>query len=141
MKRIDKPLYEALGKQLKEARLKKGYSLEYVGDMIGKSKVSIKRYEDGVMRIDMDTLEMICAILDVKPIEGGFSTGTGVVDRIVLVPRDFEPLPFVSNDSPVPNLADKMFKNFLKLDTDSQRIVLMMLKMEDVEEIMELLQE
>lgn len=69
MKKIDKPLYITLGRQLKEARLKKGYSLAYVGDSIGKSKASIKRYEDGVMRIDKETLDLLCNVLDVKPLE------------------------------------------------------------------------
>jgi len=139
MKKIDKPLYESLGKQLKKARLNKGYSLEFVGDMIGKSKVSIKRYEDGVMRIDMDTLETLCAVLGVKPIERGYATDTSIVDRIVLVPIDFEPLPFI--DLPTPDFADKLFKKFLDLDHDTQRIVLMMLKFEDVDEIMKILEE
>lgn len=141
MNEIDKPIYVALGKQLKEARLRKGYSLEYVGDLVGKSKVSIKRYEDGVMRIDVDTLELICSVLDVKPMKVGLPTDSNIVDRVVLVPKDFEPLPFIPNDMPIPNLADTMFKKFLDLDIDSQKIVLMMLKMDNIDEIMELLKE
>jgi len=117
MKKIDKPLYESLGRQLKEARLKKGYSLEFVGDMVGKSKVSVKRYEDGKMRVDNDTLDRICSVLDVKPLR---------INPTI---------------EPVPNFVDALLINFLKLDTDAQRIVLMMLKFDNVDEIMEILKE
>ena len=64
MEGIEKSIYEAVGKQLKAARKKKGYSLVEVAKMVGKSKASIKRYEDADVRIDIDTLEAIGRVLD-----------------------------------------------------------------------------
>ena len=56
------------GKILKVARLMKGYTLQKVGDMIGKSKVSVKRYEDGVVKPKGKTLERLCDALGIGTI-------------------------------------------------------------------------
>ena len=66
MSKIDKPLYERIGALLKEKREAKGYSLSQIGDMIGKSKVSVMRYEKGAQRIDYDTLSHLCKILGIN---------------------------------------------------------------------------
>ena len=64
---LDKELYQYIGKLLKKAREDKNISLDALSDMISnaKTKSTLKRYEDGVSRIDIDTLELICSKLGV----------------------------------------------------------------------------
>ncbi|WP_245978028.1 helix-turn-helix domain-containing protein [Absicoccus porci] len=59
---IDMELYASIGKQLKAARKSKGISLDTLSDLIGgiKTKSTLKRYEDGTSRIEVDTLKIIC---------------------------------------------------------------------------------
>lgn len=142
MKKIDKKLYEHLGSQLKQARLAKGFSLAEVADMVGKSKVSIKRYEDASVRIDMDTLYLLCNVLGVRIKEYEISDGNNIVNRYVLEP--------ITNDDDSEyqeriefrkNLSISMFNKFMGLDQDTQRIVLLMLKMENIEEILKNIQQ
>lgn len=59
---IDMELYVSIGKQIKEGRTRKGISLDTLSDLIGgvKTKSTLKRYEDGNSRIEMDVLKMIC---------------------------------------------------------------------------------
>ena len=59
---IDMELYVSIGKQIKEGRTIKGISLDTLSDLIGgiKTKSTLKRYEDGNSRIEMDVLKMIC---------------------------------------------------------------------------------
>ena len=135
MKKIDKPLYEHLGEQLKAARLRKGYSLQDVADFVGKSKVSIKRYEDASVRIDMDTLDSICFFLGVNIKEVDYPGGDRIVTRYLLVPNEEEAKEHAETKQL--SLSDKLYEKFLKLDKDSQRIVLMMLKVENVDEVLD----
>lgn len=55
-------LYKEIGSILKRERTLQKISLDTLVDKIGniKTKSSLKRYEDGASRIDMDTLEIIC---------------------------------------------------------------------------------
>lgn len=64
MSYLDYEFYRLMGSQLKNSRLNKKYSLEEVGNRIGKTKKSIQRYETGEVRIDMKTLESLCSVLD-----------------------------------------------------------------------------
>lgn len=59
---IDMELYVSIGKQIKEGRIKKGISLDTLSDLIDgiKTKSTLKRYEDGNSRIEMDILKLIC---------------------------------------------------------------------------------
>jgi transcriptional regulator with XRE-family HTH domain len=59
---IDMGLYTSIGKQIKSARKSKGISLDTLSDLIGglKTKSTLKRYEDGTSRIEVDTLKIIC---------------------------------------------------------------------------------
>ena len=59
--------YIAIGRILKEERKKAGYSLDRLAELIGesKSKSTLKRYEDGKSRPDLDTLSSICAELNI----------------------------------------------------------------------------
>ncbi len=59
---IDMELYASVGKQIKEARKAKGISLDTLSNLINgeKTKSTLKRYEDGTSRIEMDVLKNIC---------------------------------------------------------------------------------
>lgn len=59
---IDMELYAIIGKQIKNARNLKGISLDTLSELINgeKTKSTLKRYEDGSSRIEMDMLEKIC---------------------------------------------------------------------------------
>lgn len=58
--------YIAIGRILKEERNRVGYSLDRLAELVGvKSKSTLKRYEDGKSRPDLDTLSSICAILHI----------------------------------------------------------------------------
>ena len=65
---IDKELYKEIGKQLKEKREAMGYSLDTLTELIGgiKTKSTLKRYEDGNSRIEIDVLELICDKLGLR---------------------------------------------------------------------------
>lgn len=65
MAKYDKGLHIEIGKQLKEARIKKGMSLQNMSDAIGgiKTKQSIMRYENGESRIDEPVMERMCNVL------------------------------------------------------------------------------
>ncbi|MFQ6794379.1 helix-turn-helix transcriptional regulator [Thomasclavelia sp.] len=60
-------LYEEIGKILKYERLRKEISLDQLVDKIGgiKTKSTLKRYEDGKSRIDMDILPVVCKALNI----------------------------------------------------------------------------
>ena len=146
MEGIEKSIYEAVGKQLKAARKKKGYSLVEVAKMVGKSKASIKRYEDADVRIDIDTLEAIGRVLDFDAKKLFVSTGMEVMDGFLSDSEydarlGFKPEMDISEKkeftSFLISLADKLLENFMRLDIDQQRIVLMMLKFDNVEEILD----
>lgn len=66
MTKFDRQLYIEIGKQLKQARVKKGYSLDELSDALmgAKTKSTLKRYEDGESRIDMEVMQALCSILD-----------------------------------------------------------------------------
>ena len=67
MNEIVRPLFVELGKEIKFNRKKKRMSLEALGNLVGKSKATIKRHEDGTSMIDGETLRKICLALDFKP--------------------------------------------------------------------------
>ncbi len=67
MPKVDKSLYVEIGKIIKNERRKKKISLDRLVDMLGgeKTKSTLKRYEDGTSRIDVDVLASICDKLDI----------------------------------------------------------------------------
>ena len=67
MSKVDKSLYVEIGKIIKHERRKKKISLDKLVDMLGgeKTKSTLKRYEDGTSRIDVDVLASICNKLDI----------------------------------------------------------------------------
>ena len=138
MKKIDKPIYIRLGKQLKEARLRKGYSLAEVAEMVGRSKVSIKRYEDATVRIDMDTLNKLSSILDMQvmdvsaTIDGKeFGRQLELYPKLeVLLPEDRE---LQEANEYFTKFADKVMDKFVHSDISLQKSILIMLKFSDDE--------
>ncbi len=140
MKEIDKPLYVKIGKQIKEARIEKGLTLAEVGEKVGKTKVSIKRYEDASVRIDMKTLREICDILDLQVVDAVMlDKNSNETEHIIsLYPKGYveDDMGFEEFGKYLDELSEQMFENFMHLDIDTQRIVLMMLKMENIDEIL-----
>ena len=53
------------GKKLREARLKKNYTLEYVGKKTGKSFSTIRKYEAGEIIPNAQVLNKLCDVLDI----------------------------------------------------------------------------
>ena len=87
--KIDKEMYVKLGKLLKKARLEKGYSLAEVGRMLDRADVTIMRYENATSRIDINTLQRLCAILGIEDFDYTYIYGnrdesrTNIKDDII----------------------------------------------------------
>lgn len=94
---IDMELYAAIGRQIKEARVMKRISLDTLTDMIGglKTKSTLKRYEDGKSRIEMDTLKTICDRLG--------------LDYISVIEEARNGLKAVEKNDPIPIIFDDYF--------------------------------
>lgn len=139
MKKLDKPLYVYLGQQIKEARLRKGYSLQHVADMVGVNKTTIKRYEDAITRVDMDTLNKIADVLDMQVMNGTAEYNGETIERhLGLFPKLNEQ--WIEQDRDIQkynaflvNLSEEMIIKFLSLDINSQKIILLMLNYSDDE--------
>ena len=58
-------LYEIMGKMLKEARLKAGFTLEQAGEKIGVIAKTIQRYETGQRKISMDKFMELTSLFGV----------------------------------------------------------------------------
>ena len=56
-----------IGSRLKEERLKKGYSQEQLGTLVGVSKVSISNYERGLEQPKMKRLQKLIDVLEISP--------------------------------------------------------------------------
>ena len=104
MGNIDKDLYVSIGEQLKNARESKGFSLDHLVNLIGglKTKSSLKRYEDGVSRIEMDTLEIICNKLDLNYMDVIANAKNGIIDNdsvenVGIIYDDYFPLRYSTN--------------------------------------------
>lgn len=67
MTKIDMELYKEIGQILKRERLNCNMSLDTLVSKLNgvKTKSTLKRYEDGVSRIDMNILQMICNALNI----------------------------------------------------------------------------
>lgn len=68
MSKIDMLLYKRIGSIIKRERINQNISLDQLVSKIGnlKTKSSIKRYEDGKSRIDIETLTIICSALSIN---------------------------------------------------------------------------
>ena len=56
-----------IGSRLKEERLKRGYSQEQLGTLVGVSKVSISNYERGLEQPKMKRLHKLIDVLEISP--------------------------------------------------------------------------
>jgi repressor LexA len=56
--------YKVIGKKIKEIRTKKGWSLERLGEQIGKTKKTVQRYENGEHKLPLETMKQITDALD-----------------------------------------------------------------------------
>jgi transcriptional regulator with XRE-family HTH domain len=56
-----------IGQRIKEERIKKGYSQEQLGNLIGVSKVSICGYEKGVRTPSLSIFNKLVSVLDLDP--------------------------------------------------------------------------
>lgn len=64
MNEFDIVLYKIIGDMLREKRLMKGYTLDYVADKIGVTKKTVQRYEVGERKIQVSTLVKLSETLD-----------------------------------------------------------------------------
>lgn len=71
MVKMDMSFYLELGKILKKARENRRISLDQLSENLNglKKKSTLKRYEDGESRVDMDTLASICDVLNLDMAE------------------------------------------------------------------------
>lgn len=71
MAKIDKMLYKEIGKILKRKRLNKEMGLDQLVESINNIKIksTLKRYEDGKSRIDMDVLPIVCKALNINYVD------------------------------------------------------------------------
>lgn len=59
---------EQVGTRLKSLRIKKGYTQEYVGNIVGTSKQTLYKYERGIVtNIPPDKIEALAKLYDVQP--------------------------------------------------------------------------
>lgn len=58
-----------IGKQLKDRRIELGYSMQDVGNYMGKTKVTILNYEEGNSSLSISALIKICGFLRMDYIE------------------------------------------------------------------------
>lgn len=56
-----------LGAKIKEARRKKGYTQKELADLIGAKHNSISDWENDKNKPDIDTIELLCGVLDIIP--------------------------------------------------------------------------
>ena len=63
MENLDKKLYLIIGEMLRDARLKRGMTLEQIADKLNVTPKTIQRYEFGERKIKMDILVNLTSIL------------------------------------------------------------------------------
>ncbi len=59
----------AIGKRIRYSREQKGLSQKEFAKRIGASNTTVSNWENGLSRPDVDTLGIICIVLDVSPDE------------------------------------------------------------------------
>ena len=62
MSDYEKELYSIIGNMLRELRLKKDYTLEYVADKLNIAPKTLQRYECGERKIKVGTITELCEI-------------------------------------------------------------------------------
>lgn len=67
IKTIDNQFYKELGKELREIRRVRGYSLAYMGEKLGITRQCYDHYELGLLKIKPSMWDKICEVLDIYP--------------------------------------------------------------------------
>lgn len=57
---------EKIGRKLRRLRESKGYTLEELGTLVGKSRKTIHAYEQGIISISVDNLKDILNVYDMS---------------------------------------------------------------------------
>lgn len=60
-------LDQIVGKLIKERRNKLSYSLQYVGEKIGRSRYTVRDYEEGDSKMSWSIYLSVCSVLDINP--------------------------------------------------------------------------
>lgn len=101
---IDMELYASIGSQIKIARKSKGLSLDTLSELIGgvKTKSTLKRYEDGASRIEVDTLKLICDQIGLNYLDVIYNARESLnkpdrIKPINIVYDDYFPLHYCTN--------------------------------------------
>lgn len=102
---IDMELYASIGNQIKMARKTKGISLDTLSELIGgvKTKSTLKRYEDGTSRIEVDILKAICDQIGLNYLDvisnarESLNKSTDEVKPVNIIYDDYFPLHYCTN--------------------------------------------
>lgn len=102
---IDMELYASIGNQIKTARKIKGISLDTLSELIGgaKTKSTLKRYEDGTSRIEVDILKAICDQIGLNYLDvisnarESLNKSTDEVKPVNIIYDDYFPLHYCTN--------------------------------------------
>lgn len=133
MKKLDSNMYKEIGSTLKKRRLEKHMSLDQLVHEINhtKTKSTIKRYEDGVTRIDYDTLLLLCNVLELninellEPAKPSPSLSFNEEDIILLFSEHFhinkslltkltqlDPIALIKVENFIQSMTDPINKNY-----------------------------
>ena len=133
MKKLDTNMYKEIGSTLKKRRLEKHMSLDQVVHEINhvKTKSTIKRYEDGVTRIDYDTLLLLCKVLELdinillEPVKPSPSLSFNEDDILYLFSEHFhvnesllkkiiqlDPIALIKVENFIQSMTDPINKNY-----------------------------
>ncbi|NJE40587.1 LexA family transcriptional regulator [Faecalicoccus pleomorphus] len=102
---IDMELYASIGNQIKTARKIKGISLDTLSELIGgaKTKSTLKRYEDGTSRIEVDILKAICDQIGLNYLDvisnarESLNKSTDEIKPVNIIYNDYFPLHYCTN--------------------------------------------
>lgn len=93
-----------IGEKIKAARLRKGYTQEELGKLIGVQKSAVAKYEKGrVVNIKRSVLAKISKVLDIPPAE--------LVGWVEATPAE------IKNSDTIADITDKMFKDSIFMET------------------------
>lgn len=59
--------FKKIGIAIKQERKKKKFTQQYLGERICKTESSIRKYEKGLVKIPLDVIEQIAAVLEISP--------------------------------------------------------------------------
>lgn len=107
-----------IGQRIKEGRLKKGYSQQKLGDIIGVSKVSICGYEKGNRTPSLEIFNKLISVLDLT---SDFALGNDV--EVVSEKTEAYTTKLAKEDLEILNQIKKNPKLYNKLCADPKRTI------------------